>query len=205
MDAVQDHLESIYAVRCAHRAVGFLLDEAQAAALGADTGSAAEALLVHEAVEGELELGLYLSPDILGPLAAAPERALGPFCQLAEGVSHFLYLSRSAELSRPVSLLELEAQAEVDKFALLLLRAWSAGRGTWAAGLHSCLFDETRLRAGLSETETRRYGEANRLARAFCARLLPDCAARRLEPLLQSLRYAYRLGAEAKFQHFARS
>lgn len=192
-------------MRCTHRARGFLLDAEQAEALGAHTGSAPEALLVHEAVPGDLELGLYVSEDVVGSLAETPEGALGPFCQLAEGVSHFLYLARSAELSRPVSLLELEAQAEVDKFALLLLRAWSGARGTWAAGLFSCLFDETQLRTGLSETEARRYGEANRLARAFCARLLPLCATRRLEQLLHTLRYAYRLGAEAKFQHFARS
>ena len=179
MDAVQDHLEAIYAVRCSHRARGF-----------------------HEA-EGTLELGLYLAPDVIGTLASAPDGALGPFCQLAEGVSHFLYLSRSAELARRVSLLELEAQAEVDKFALLLLRAWSGGRGRFAVLLHRSLFDEAEFRPGLSSAERRRYGEANHLARAFCARLLPLCAARRLEPLLQALRYAYRLGAMAKLQHFA--
>ncbi len=187
-------------MRCTHRAAGFLVDAEQAQALGADT-CLAEALLVHEA-DGSLELGLYLAPDVL---AGCPSGALGPFCQLAEGVSHFLYLARSAELARPVSLLELEAQAEVDKFALLLLRAWSGGRGGWAAVLHRRLFEETSLRPGLSALEERRYGEANRLARAFCARLLPLIAARRLEQLLQVLRYAYRLGAVAKLEHFAGS
>jgi len=187
-------------VRCPHRAAGFLVDAQQAEALGAHP-ACAEALLVHEA-DGALELGLYLAPDVV---AECPSGALGPFCQLAEGVSHFVYLARSAELARPVSLLELEAQAEVDKFALLLLRAWSGGRGRWAAVLHRQLFDETRLRQGLSPLERRRYGEANRLARAFCARLLPLCAARRLEALLQGLRYAYRLGAVAKLEHFAGS
>jgi hypothetical protein len=201
VDAVQDHLEAIYAVRCSQRARGFLVDTEQAQALGADT-TLAEALLVHEAPDA-LELALYLAPEVLHTLSRAPEGALGPFCQLAEGVSHFLYLSRSAELARPVSLLELEAQAEVDKFALLLLRAWRGGRGRWAALLHTSLFDEGELREGLSAAEARRYGEANRLARAFCARLLPFCASRRLEPILQALRYAYRLGATAKFQHFA--
>jgi hypothetical protein len=203
VDAVQNHLESIYAVRCSHRANGFLIDADQALALGADAPGA-EALLVHEE-DGALELGLYLPADVVETLAATPDGALGPFCQLAEGVSHFVYLSRSAELARPVSLLELEAQAEVDKFALLLLRAWKGGRGGWAGLLHAALFDGTQLRGGLSADERYRYGEANRLARAFCARLLPLCAARRLEAVLQALRYAYRLGATAKFQHFAGS
>jgi hypothetical protein len=201
VDAVQNHLEAIYAVRCPHRARGFLMEAADAQTLGAGSG-ADEALLVHE-TEGELEVGLYLAPGLFQTLAEGPEGAIGPFCQLAEGVSHFLYLSRSAELERPVSLLELEAQAEVDKFALLLLRAWGYGRGRWALRLHQGLFDGGELRTGLSADECRRYGEANRLGRAFCARLLPFCASRRLEPLLHALRYAYRLGAEAKLQHFA--
>jgi hypothetical protein len=201
VDAVQDHLEAIYAVRCAHRARGFLVDAEQALALGGKVDSL-EALLVHQA-DDALELGLYLAPEVIGTLAGSPDGAIGPFCQLAEGVSHFLYLTRSAELARPVSLLELEAQAEVDKFALLLLRAWSEGRGRWALALHARLFDRVELRRGLSSVERRRYGEANRLARAFCARLLPLCAARRLEALLQALRYAYRLGATAKLEHFA--
>ncbi len=185
-------------MRCTHRARGFLLDAEQAQALGGDA-SGAEALLVHE-VEGAVELGLYLAPAVL---AEAPTGALGPFCQLAEGVSHFLYLTRSVELARPVSLLELEAQAEVDKFALLLLRAWAGARGQWAATLHTRLFDEMHLRPGLSPLEERRYSQANRLARAFCLRLLPLCAARRLDAVLQVLRYAYRMGAEAKLAHFA--
>jgi len=195
VDAVQDHLESIYAVRCAHRARGFLLDAEQARALGA---VAPETLLVHENDDG-LELGLYLDPE----LASAAGDDIGPFCQLAEGVSHFLYLTRSAELRRPVSLLELEAQGEVDKFALLLLRAWASGRGAFARMLHGRLFDEVRFRPGLSAAERRRYGEANRLARSYCSRLLPLCSARRLEALLQALRHAYRLGATAKLEHFA--
>jgi len=195
VDAVQDHLESIYAVRCAHRARGFLVDTEQARALGA---VAAETLLVHES-DGALELALYLAPE----LAGSAGEDIGPFCQLAEGVSHFLYLTRSAELRRPVSLLELEAQGEVDKFALLLLRAWASGRGAFARVLHGRLFDEVRLRPGLTFAERRRYREANRLARAFCARLLPLCAGRRLEAVLKTLRYAYRLGATAKLEHFA--
>jgi hypothetical protein len=198
VDAVQDHLEAIYRVRCPLRARGFLVDAERASSLGAD-GECAEVLLVHES-EGSLGLGLYLAPHVAEALA---EGAIGPFCQLAEGVSHFLYLARSAELKRPVSLLELEAQAEVDKFALLLLRAWANGGGSWARALHGRLFDDVDFRPGLSAAERRRYEEANRLARAFCARLLPLCLGRRLEHLLRALRYAYRLGATAKLEHFA--
>ena len=66
------------------------------------------------------------------------------------------------------------------------------------------LFDAVALREQLSPDESRRYREASRLAKAYCKRLLPMIAARRLEKLLAELRYAYRLGAEAKLDYLAR-
>ncbi len=71
---------------------------------------------------GELALSLYLDPALLRRLEAADplERLHGgnvADCLTAlEGVSHFLYLVWNASHDRAVSLLELEMQAEVDKF-----------------------------------------------------------------------------------------
>jgi len=42
-------------------------------------------------------------------------------CMLLEGVSHFLYLTWNAHYDRQVSLLDLELQAEVDKFVFAVL------------------------------------------------------------------------------------
>src|SRR4051794_18817533 len=105
---IQRHLEAIYGIRCALQVTDCLLDEGQARALGG-TMRAREELLVREE-EGAVELGLFLAPELLERPAD-----LGAFCEATEGVSHFLYLSRAASLDRHVSLLELEAQAEVDK------------------------------------------------------------------------------------------
>ena len=55
----------------------------------------------------------------------------------------------------------------------------------------------------LSPDERWRYEEANRLARNYCQQLIPYFLERRLDRLLVSLRYSYRLGAEAKLQHLA--
>jgi hypothetical protein len=206
---VQEHLEAIYGITCAARAEGFVVDTEAAALLGG-TGRADEELLVHEG-DGELELALYLAPALLhrlkpyedGPLHSLLERELDGFCQLAEGVSHFVYVTHTAVHGRTVSLLELEAQAEVDKFALCLLQRWGDGVGTWAKELLLRLFDRVSYRAKLSEAERWRYEEANRLSRNFCTRLMGHVTARRLERLLSELRYAYRLGAEAKLRHFA--
>ncbi len=194
LDRIQSHLESIYGIRCELRARDFLLGEEEARALGG-TGRAREELLVHEH-EGELELGLYLHPELLAP------KDLGAFCEAAEGVSHFVYMTRAADLERKVSLLELEAQAEIDKFALCVLARWEQKRA--AGAMFERLFDEVRYRETLQPEELARYREANRLARAYCARLLPMLAARSLERLLSELRYSYRLGAKAKLDYLSK-
>lgn len=206
---VQAHLEAIYGITCAARAEGFVVDTEAAVLLGA-TGRTDEELLVLEG-DGELELALYLAPALLsrlrpyesGPVESLLERELDGFCQLAEGVSHFVYVAHTATHGRTVSLLELEAQAEVDKFALCLLHRWGDGVEAWAAELLGRLFDRVSYRERLSEAERWRYEEANRLSRNFCSRLMGHVAGRRLERLLSDLRYAYRLGAEAKLRHFA--
>ena len=204
IDQVQDHLEAIDGFRCSERARAYVLDEAAATQLGA--GRAREELWVHQ--EGdELNLGLYFAPGLLEELASRPfggvvDSALGSYCELAEGVSHFLYLSQAAQADRTVSLLELEAQAEVDKFASCLLHRWNDARA-WAKELHRRLFDQIRFRGELTAAEQERYARANQLARTYCARLLPHALSRRLERLLAELRYGYRLGAEAKLAYFA--
>jgi hypothetical protein len=206
---VQAHLEAIYGIECEARAEDFLVGTEAAVRLGA-TGRAEEELLVCEG-EGELELALYLAPTLLrrlqpyesGPVSSLLERELDGFCQLAEGVSHFLYVAHTSTHRRTMSLLELEAQAEVDKFALCVLHRWGEGVGAWAEELLGRLFERVSYRARLSAEERWRYEEANRLSRNFCTRLMGHVTGRRLERLLSELRYAYRLGAEAKLRHLA--
>ena len=207
LDTIQEHLEAIYSIRCEHRARDFVVD----AEVGEQLGGGAlgrEELLVRESHEG-LELALVLPKELMGrltPYEGAPGRALDSelpaFCEVAEGVSHFMYLSRAAALERKVSLLELETQGEIDKFASCVLLRWGHGVGEFARHMIG-LFQRAGLRAGLSAEESRRYAEAGRLGQRFCERLLPLVNQRKLEPLLDSLRYAYRLGAEAKLTHLA--
>jgi hypothetical protein len=209
VNRLQEQLEAIYGLRCEARAEAFVVGPEAAARLGG-TGRAEEELLVQQSEEG-LELALCFAPGLLarlqryeeGPVQRLLERELDGYCQLAEGVSHFLYLAHCAAHGQRVSLLELEAQAEVDKFALCLLHRWGDGVGAWAEELLARLFDRVRYREQLAPEERWRYQEANRLSRGYCRRLMGHVTARRLESLLRELRYAYRLGAEAKLDHFA--
>ena len=208
LNALQDGLETLYGLRCEARAEDFLVTAEQALLLGG-TGRAPEEMLVREGEDG-MEVALYLSPELLEPLSRCEgdlprvleAMGLDGFCTLTEGVSHFMYLSRAFDLDRHVSLLELEAQAEVDKFAVCVLLRWS--EQVWARQLVQKLFDEVRYRPELSADERSRYVEANRLSRNYCQGLLGHVEGRRRDRFLSEIRYAYRLGAEAKLQHLAR-
>lgn len=208
LDAIQEHLEVIYGIRAGYRAKDFLVD-AEAARLLGGSGRAREELLVAGGAEG-LELALYLEPALLARLSSTdPSQAMatdmGDFCEIAEGVSHFLYVAHVASMERTVSLLELEAQAEVDKFVVCTLLKWGLNVGHWAGTLVGRLFERVQLRTGLSDPERWRYLEANRLAKIYCERLLPLVCSGRMDRLLAELRHAYRLGAEAKLQYFGRA
>jgi hypothetical protein len=205
---VQEHLEAIYDIRCEHRAQEFLVPPDVARALGA-SGRVPEELLVLQSGDA-LELALYVAPELLealerlqhSPGEHVVDEALDSYVHLAEGVSHFLYLAHSARLGRRVSLLELEAQAEIDKFATCVLSCWKRG-AAFAAELFERLFQRVSYRSHLDGAERWRYEQANRLSRSFCRRLLRHVAADRMDRFLADLRYAYRLGAEAKLRHLA--
>ena len=142
VDEVQDQLEAIYDIECP-RASEFLLHPDHARLLRSP--AADEELWVHEA-EDALEIGLYYSAALRTHLEARSLRdsgwlapGLDAYCRLAEGVSHFLYLARSAALGRRLSMLELEVQAEVDKFASLVLHHWRSLQTASARQLHARL------------------------------------------------------------------
>jgi hypothetical protein len=171
-----------------------------------------EQVLVEESADG-IRLGLYLDAGVLARLAAADpheeldEHNLADFCTALEGVSHFLYLAFCAARDRCVSLLELELQAEVDKYAsaLVLLTAQTAGR--FPAGLHTRMFHRVSFLPGLPDDELSRYRNANRWAGRFCRSLEERFLRRRdsrPEAWLSELRRFYRVGHAEKIRHATR-
>jgi len=201
LDRIQEHLEAIYGTRCSLKVSDFLVGDDAARSLD----GARESVFVREQ-DDALELKVFVNPKTLSALehVALPDAATAPaFFEALEGVSHFLYLCRSAELERQVSMLELEAQAEVDKFASAALLRWKEGFGA-AKALHAKLFDHVQFSPQWGEDERWRYEEANRLARAYCKGLLDTIAQRRMDALLSELRSSYRMGAEAKLAYLTR-
>jgi len=203
---LQDEIESIYGVR-APRVQRFLVGRAQARAAGAEP-RASEELLVVGARDG-IEVGLFLDDGVMAAAAAAApqrrrarlfaRRRLDGIACVAEGISHFVYLATRAEANRPVSLLELEVQAEVDKFALLLLHLWRRGRRRLSAALRRRLFERVRYHPHLAPHELDRYRTANGLAAGY-ARWLEGRFVSRADAdgLFRELRATYRRGAGEK-------
>jgi len=203
---VQDEIESINRVR-APRVHGFLVDRDVARAAGSEP-RAPEELLVAGAAD-RVDVGLFLDEEVVAAAAAAAlhrrrarvfaRRRLDGVACVAEGVSHFVYLATRAEADRPVSLLELEVQAEVDKFALLLLHLWRRGLRRLSAALRRRLFERVRYRAHLAPEELQRYRTANDLAAGYARWLEGRFVARAdADGLFRELRTTYRLGAGDK-------
>ena len=172
----------------------------------------------HEASDEELivveqddcaTIGLYLDASLLqrlqreSPLECLHGGNVADLWTALEGVSHFAYLSFKAGYDRPVSQLELELQAEVDKYvvSLWLLRAQYPRR--FPRELHPLLFTKTRIDPRLDAPRSALYRAANRQAARFCASLerafASDRRVLRTEAIAW-LRRFYRLGSGSKLR-----
>lgn len=208
---LQSLLGRIYDVEVAHDVYDFLITDRRDLARWHDASAASgtpETLLVEEC-EGRIDLALYLDAALLERLAAsAPlERLhdcnLEDFCTALEGVSHFACVTWCASRGREVSVLGLEMQAEVDKYAVAVLVAGTQRGGALAHELHARLFEQVRFRDDLAADARRMYEAANRYAARFCRRLEDRFLRRRnvrVDEMLGELRRFYRLGDAGKLR-----
>jgi hypothetical protein len=169
-----------------------------------------EELLLAETADGA-GVALYIDPSVLerleraDPLGALTEGNLEDYCTALEGVSHFVYSMWRLDCDAPVSLLELETQAEVDKYAAtVFLVGDQQGSGNFPAQVHSRLFDRVAFDARLEPEQYDRYRTAHALAASYCRRLETRFVNRgraRIEALVRELRKFYRLGRTAKLRY----
>jgi len=134
----------------------FLCDADEVEAAGADP-ERGEVLLVHEHA-GDISVGLYVTPGATVRLVTdgdplTPDR-FEAWCMAAEGVSHFVYLLFRAQSGASVSQLELEVQAEVDKYAAALLRGVSGPSLLAGNGVGLFLGRSRAIRRGLYRDQT---------------------------------------------------
>ena len=157
-----------------------------------------EALLVRESEDG-LELQLRLPR--LGDRTVDVEGAgLDPLCQIIEGVSHFVYLADRASLGREATQLELELQAEVDKY-VILASALEGFDERASRRLRERLYDQVSFVHDADTVEGERYRMANGCARRFTGRLERDYVTRsRFGELQGELRRFFHMGQREKLR-----
>jgi hypothetical protein len=174
-----------------------------------DARSYEEALLMAPADDGA-RLSLFIDAAVLhrlerhDPMDALSERNLPDYCTALEGVSHFAYAAWRLRQDSPVSLLELETQAEVDKFAAtIFLLAYQRG-GAYPSYVFARLFDAASFDAQLAPDQLDRYLTAHRCAARYCSFLERRFVRRgvaQVEAMLRELRKFYRLGCTAKLDY----
>jgi len=187
LSRLQNLIGGIYDVSVAHDVYDFLVTDRGRLPAAARSGTAEEELIVAQSTEGggEVAMSLYLDPALLrrlareDPLTRLHAGNVADWWTALEGVSHFLYLAWNAGHDKPVSLLELEMQAEVDKYVAsywLLRRQFP---GYFPAELRRVLFARTRVDPRVAAERVELYREASRYAEKFCRRLEQTLARKR--------------------------
>jgi hypothetical protein len=179
LSRLQKLIGGIYDVSVAHDVYDFLVTDRARLPPAARSGTAEEELIIAQSAESADEVGvsLYLDAALLkrlartDPLVQLHAGNVGDWWTVLEGVSHFLYLAWNARHDRPVSLLELELQAEVDKYvaSYWLLRRQFPGH--FPTELHRVLFARTRVDPRIGAARAALYREASRYAERFCGQL----------------------------------
>jgi hypothetical protein len=177
---LQSLIGDIYDAHCGHRLDDFLItDRALATRLGCNLlpGNIEETVLVADDEDG-IAVSVFLDQALLSrlddadPLNELRADHLADLVVVLEGVSHFNYIGWCAGRDKAVTLLELELQAEVDKFVATALLARKQEAFSLLRNLHRLLFDEITYEPTLSRQERERYELANSYAARFCRQLL---------------------------------
>jgi hypothetical protein len=157
-----------------------------------------ESLLVRESEEG-LELLLRL-PRLAERTVDVDGEGLDPLCQIIEGVSHFVYLADRASRGREATQLELELQAEVDKYVVLAASLRDFDERT-SRRLRERLYEGITYMHDADTIEGERYRMANGYARRFTGRLERDYVTRaRFGELQGALRRFFHMGQGDKLR-----
>ena len=206
--SLQAALAEIYDLPATPDVVDYLMTDRAHLAGVDEARNTDEQLIVAE--EGDtLSLALYIDARVLArlarrdPFAALTQHNLADYLTVAEGVSHFVYVAWNAGFDKPVTLLELELQAEVDKY---VLGAWLLREqgGRFPHELHRALFERVRVDPEAAAERAGLYRTASCYAARFCRRVAAGLARETrgaTRELLAELRRFYRWGNARKLRH----
>ena len=210
---LQSLLHRLYDVEPDHDVYDFLITDRGVLARFEtdDDRTLEEELLLAETIDGSgAGVALFLDAALLkrleeaDPVGALTDENLADYCTALEGVSHFVYSTWRISRGLPVSLLELETQAEVDKYAVTVFLTALQQRGHYPTHVHNRLFDRVSFDASLDAHQYERYRTAHRCAARFCRELerrFVNRGVARIEALVRELRKFYRLGSAQKLRY----
>jgi len=207
---IQELLGGIYDVCIAHDVYDFLVTDRRRLPPVARAHPTDEQLVVAAGENGDVGISLYLDPALLerleraDPLQSLHHGNVADYWTALEGVSHFVYLAWNCGHDKAVSLLELELQAEIDKYvaSFWLLKKQLPER--FPAELLTLLFARTRIDPALANGRDDIYRQATLYAEKFCRRIervLRERGAGTEGQALAELRRFYRLTDAHKRAH----
>ncbi len=206
---LQRQLERIYEIDVEQDIDDFLITDPELARELDGTAGARdtrEKLLVRQG-EDSVDISLYVDAGVIGrlladdPADALHDGNIDDYWVALEGVSHFLYFVWNTHHQRTVSRLELEMQAEVDKYvsAAFLIGRQRAGRVPGA--LHRQLFTECSFDESLGDDDLELYRSANHYAGRYCEHLAATYLHHRgQDGMVSELRRFYRLTQHGKIR-----
>jgi hypothetical protein len=209
---LQELIGGIYDVSVSHDVYDFLVTSRDHLPEAARDSASDEELIVAQEQDA-VGISLYLDPALLerlqksNPLVQLNESNVADYWTALEGVSHFLYFAWNAGHDKPVTLLELELQAEIDKYVASYLLLKRQFPDHFPAELLHVLFERTRIDSRLARGRENLYRAATRHAEKFCRRLSRSLKQSRQamgDGVLAELRRFYRLTDARKVAHIER-
>jgi hypothetical protein len=212
LTSLQGALAEIYDLPPTPDVCDFLLTDRAGLAQFSESRASDEQLIVAE--EGDtLSMGLYIDAAVLerlgrrDPHAGLTHENLADYLTAAEGVSHFVYVAWNTGHDKPVTLLELELQAEVDKYVLCAWLLRAQGDGRFPRELHRALFERARVDPVAAAGRIGLYHTASTYGARFCRHVGALLERKRhgvTRDLLAELRRFYRWGNVRKLRHIER-
>lgn len=203
---LQQSLQGIYELELDHQVNDFLVTRnAELDPSCIQDDMVRETLLVSQEND-DLLLSLFLHESVVknlnsdGGVFHLHDENLEDFCIALEGISHFIYVVWNAGFRRRITRLEMEIQAEVDKFIVLSKLLHGHKSQIRPGHLRRVLFDTVRYSPQLDAAERVRYRDANNFAAKYCWYLESNRYLEQEQGLLREIRRFYRLDLRGKLR-----
>lgn len=196
IDQTQEQLEDLYNIKAGIPASELLIEHHDLKSLLGDDHPFiySEEVVLACSSSGELEVGIFFNDDILQNLSNLNQHQE---MTLMEGVSHYLLFVHKHQNNLVVNNLELEMQAQIDKFLLFVLDQ----EKRYSVSQVLEMIDQKPNLSSLDQDLKDMYQESNDLALGFCHRLNEDFLRKnKFSEFYDKIRQFYRQDTQEKLR-----